>query len=123
VINEELREIEDEWARVITDRDAQAAEHLLAQDFILSSAGGFGDAVSRDDWLGSLDRIETRALSCHVLDTRVFGEFAVVRARLQWQASFGERDLTGDYLVADVFRREDGHWRAVWRISTRLPES
>ena len=32
----------------------------------------------------------------------------------------GERDLSGDYAVADVFTKADDRWRASWRISVRL---
>jgi hypothetical protein len=32
----------------------------------------------------------------------------------------GERDLTGDYAVTDVFKQEGGRWRPSWRISVRL---
>jgi hypothetical protein len=44
---------------------------------------------------------------------------AVVRARLRWDASVGDRNLTGDYLVTDVFTRHDEGWRASWRVSVR----
>jgi ketosteroid isomerase-like protein len=122
-VNEDLAAIEEEWARIVERRDVEAAEQLLADDFVLSSAGGVGDRVTRDEWLDGLPRMETRELSCRLLDARVFGDVGVARVRLDWEASFGERDLTGAYLVADVFRREQGRWRAAWRISTRLPET
>lgn len=122
-MNEDLAAIEEEWARIVERSDVEAADQLLADDFLLSSAGGVGDRVTRQEWLDNLPRMETRELSCRLLDARVFGDVGVARARLDWQASFGERDLTGAYLVADVFRREHGRWRAAWRISTRLPET
>lgn len=122
-MSDELAGVEQEWAEVVRERDVEAAEQLLADDFLLSSAGGVGDRVTRDEWLDNLPRMETRSLSCDVLDSRLFGDLGVVRARLDWEVSFGDRDLTGSYLVADVFRREDGRWRVVWRISTRLPDA
>lgn len=122
-MSEDLAGIEEEWARIVERRDVDAADQLLADDFVLSSAGGFGDRVTREEWLANLPRMETRELSCQLLDARVFGDVGIVRVRLDWQASFGERDLTGAYLVADVFRREQGRWRAAWRISTRVTET
>ena len=119
----ELEALEHQWARIVELRDVEAAEALLAEDFVLSSAGGVGDRVTRDDWLANLAGMETRSLICDVLDCRILGDVGVVRARLTWEVSFGDRDLTGSYLVADVFRRNADAWQVVWRISTRLAES
>jgi ketosteroid isomerase-like protein len=122
-MTDDLAAVEAAWADIVERRDVEAAEELLADDFLLSSTGGMGNRVTRQNWLDTLPRMETRTLTCEVLDTRVFGDVGVARARLTWAASVGDRDLTGVYLVADVFRLESGRWRAAWRISTRLPDS
>ncbi len=119
----ELDALEGEWARVVERKDFDGARRLLADDFLLSSTGGVGDRVTRDAWFENLAAMDTTALAAEVLDTRVFGDIGVVRARLRWEATLRDRDLTGDYLVTDVFRREDARWRAVWRISTRLTDA
>ena len=119
-MSEDLVAVEEEWREIVVGRDVARAEQLLADDFILSSTGGVGDRLPREAWLEALPTIETRSLECDVLDSRAFGDVGVVRARLEWEAAAGERDLSGSYIVADVFRREAGRWRAAWRISTRL---
>jgi ketosteroid isomerase-like protein len=116
----EFESLEREWADVVERRDVEAARRLLADDFVLSSAGGVSPSMSRDDWLATLDQVETRSLECTEVEPRVFGDVAVVRARLRWNASVGGRDLTGDYLVTDVFSRHEEGWRASWRVSVRL---
>jgi ketosteroid isomerase-like protein len=87
---------------------------------VLTSSGGVSPHMPREDWLATLHQVETRSLDCSDVDARVFGDVAVVRARLRWDASVGGRDLTGDYVVTDVFTRPDGRWRASWRVSVRL---
>ncbi len=119
-MSDELAQVEEQWRQIVEERDVAAAERFLADDFMLSSSGGVADRVTRQDWLDNLPAMETHSLTCDVLDSRVFDDLAVVRARLQWDVAFGDRDLSGAYVVADVFRREEGRWRAVWRISTRL---
>ena len=119
-MSEELAAVEEEWLQIVARRDVAGAEELLADDVLLSSAGGVGDRVTRQQWLDNLPGMETHSLACEVLDARLFSDLGVVRARLSWEVTFGDRDLSGSYLVADVFRRENGRWRAVWRISTRL---
>jgi ketosteroid isomerase-like protein len=117
----EFDELEAEWAGIVERRDAQAARAFLADDFILSSTGGVGPNVPKEDWLAALDEIDTRSLVPRDVDARVFGDVAVVSARLRWDATLREQDLTGDYAVTDVFTRGEGGWLASWRISVRLP--
>jgi ketosteroid isomerase-like protein len=119
-VTAELEAAEQEWADVVERRDVEAADQLLAADFALSSIGGVGDQVSREEWLGSLHKIESTHLAFDILESRVLGEVGIVRARLRWEARMGERDLTGNYAVTDVFKREEGRWRPSWRISVRL---
>ena len=116
---DELRSLEDEWAAIIVRRDVEAARELLADDFVLSSAGGVAQRMPKIEWLEALGAIETRSLVAGVEEVRLFGNVAVVRATLRWDASLGDRDLTGEYVVADVFTRGADRWRASWRISTR----
>jgi len=101
----EFEDLEAEWARIVEARDAAAARDFLADDFVLSSTG---------------DEIDTRSLVPRDVDARVFGDVAVISARLRWDASLRDQDLTGDYAVTDVFTRGDGRWLASWRISVRL---
>jgi ketosteroid isomerase-like protein len=117
----ELEALEAEWARIVEARDVEAGRAFLADDFVLTSTGGVGPHVTKDDWVRALAEIDTRSLSCRDVDARVFGDVAVVKAWLHWDASLGERDLTGDYAVTDVFGRDGGRWRPAWRISLRLP--
>jgi ketosteroid isomerase-like protein len=119
-VNAELEAVEQEWLEVVKSRDVEAADSLLADDFALSSMGGVGDHVPRDAWLGNLDKIESSRLDIEVLSSRVLGDVGIVWALLRWEARLGERDLTGDYVVTDVFKREGGRWRPSWRISVRL---
>ena len=117
----EFEDLEAEWARIVEARDEAAARSFLADDFVLSSTGGVGPSVPKDEWLAALDEIDTRSLVPRDVDARVFGDVAVVSARLRWDATLRGEDLTGDYAVTDVFTRGGGRWLASWRISVRLP--
>jgi hypothetical protein len=119
-VSEIFQPIEDEWAEAIVRRDVEAAGDILAVDFVLTSEGGVSDNMSRDRWLAALPAIDTKSLTCSVTEARELGDAAVVRGRLRWVASMGERDLSGDYAVADVFTRAGDRWRASSRISVRL---
>jgi Domain of unknown function (DUF4440) len=118
----ELSEVLDRWSDVILRRDRAAADALLADGYALSSAGGVAPHVPRDVWLDTLEQIDTRSLRTEIAEERIFGDVAVVASRLYWDASMGDRDLTGEYAVTDVFTRDGSSWRPVWRVSTRLSE-
>ena len=119
-MTDDFAALEDEWASIVERRDAGAARAFLADDFVLSSTGGVGPSVPKDDWLAALDEIDTRSLVTRDVDARVFGDVAVVSARLRWDASLRDQDLTGDYAVTDIFTRRGDRWLAAWRISVRL---
>jgi ketosteroid isomerase-like protein len=123
VTSDEFERLEDEWARIVSERDAEAAKRFLADDFLLTSVGGVSSRMPRADWIAALPSIETDLLEAEVDESRTYGDVAVVKARLRWSATMGGRDLTGDYAVTDVFTRGSGSWTASWRISVRLPDS
>ena len=119
--DDELRRRGEEWAEAIALGDRAAAEEILGDDFVLSSVGGVGGDVPRGRWLELLDELETRAFTQEDVTPRLFGDVAVVRSVVRWDASLGGRDLSGAY-VTDVFTRSEDVWRAAWRISVHVPD-
>jgi hypothetical protein len=115
-----LRETMDAWTRAIVDRDQRAAETLLGESFVLTSAGGVAPRVERDEWLVGLASIETRSLEVLEYEERTFGDVGVTRTLQRWNARRGGRDVSGDYAIVDVFERTDGKWRAAWRVSRKV---
>jgi glycine/D-amino acid oxidase-like deaminating enzyme len=117
----ELEALEDELADAVRARDRATAERLLDPDFALTSALGTGLHIPRDGWLEGLAVIETSALAVRDRQARVFEDTAVVVFRMDWSAELGEDDLSGPYLVTDVWRRDrGGAWRLAWRTWARL---
>jgi ketosteroid isomerase-like protein len=121
--DDDLKQLEEAWVAAVEGNDLERADAILAEDFVLSSAGGVGPSVDREAWLARLPEITTRAYGISDVQARVFGDVAVVKFNARWEASIGERDLTGDYFLVDVFTRRGDAWQASWRISQRLSES
>jgi ketosteroid isomerase-like protein len=121
-VNEGLLGLEEALADAIARSDVDAASSLLTEDFVLSSTGGMSQHMPRDEWLAALPQLDTRSLEPEVIDSRLFGDVMVARVLVRWDASFGERNMTGSYAVTDIFRQQDGGWRLAWRISVRLPD-
>ena len=117
---DELRETLAAWARAVVERDQAAAEELLAESFVLTSAGGVAARMERADWLASLPSIESQSLDVLEYEERTFGDVGVTNTLQRWSARRGDRDLSGDYAIVDVFERSRGSWRAAWRMSRKL---
>lgn len=120
---EELRQVEEAFAAAVEGGDVDAAEAILAEDFVLSSPDGMGGWVGRSEWFTNLARMDVRGLGVSDVEPRQFGDFAVAGASVRLEASLGDADLTGDYRVVDVFRRDGGAWTLAWRIAHRLTEA
>ena len=114
--------LEEALADSIRRSDAEAAKPMLAEDFVLASTGGVSPHLPREEWLASLPQLDTRALESELVDSRSFGDVTVARLVIHWDASAGERDLSGTYAVTDVLRRGPDGLRLAWRISVRLPD-
>jgi len=121
-MTEEFARLEEEWAGIVERQDQSAAERFLADDYVLTSVGGVSRHMPRENWIDSLPNIETELLEASVEDVRAYGDVAIVKARLRWLARTEARSLNGTYAVTDVFTKDQGRWRASWRISVRLTD-
>ena len=116
----DVRAALDAWTEAIVRGDAETADKLLHDDYVLQSAGGYGANVDRAAWLAGLAEIDTRSLEPIALAIAEFGDTAVAVGRWRWDASMPDRDLTGEYQITDVLLRDGEAWRPRWRTSTRL---
>lgn len=121
-MTEEFAALETEWAGIVQRHDQAAADRFLADDYVLTSVGGVSRHMPRQVWIDSLPSIETELLEADVENVRVYGDVAIVKARLRWLARTNDRNLSGTYEVTDVFTSDQGRWRASWRISVRLTD-
>jgi hypothetical protein len=115
-----LRETLDAWARAVVERDQAAADRILGESFVLTSAGGVAPRMERADWLASLPSIESESLDVLEYEERAFGDVGITNTVQRWSARRGERDISGDYAIVDLFERSGGSWRAAWRISRKV---
>jgi hypothetical protein len=76
--------------------------------------------IDKEAWLEGLGRIETEELAARDVQAEVFGDVGVAVWRMDWKARLGGDDLSGPYLVSDVWLRGDRGWRLRWRSWARL---
>ncbi len=112
-----LAELTEKWADAVACRDEDTLEALLAPEFTFTT--GHRGTIARAEWLETtLVRYVVDEHALEDVDVDVFGDAAVVRARLRQRGSMdGERrDLT--YLLTDTWIRRGARWQVVARHSS-----
>ena len=126
-IEAELRRIENDWPRIIKERDVAAVGRVEADDVILvypdGSVGNKQQELT-DVAAGNLtaDSLEIKDLQVKVLDADaaiVLGHNALKNGKLKLPDG-KTMDITGEYRFIDTFARRNGEWKLVAGISTRI---
>lgn len=119
-IEAELTRIENDWPRILKERDVAAVRKIEADDILLvypDGSAGSKDQDMKDIESGSLsaDSWELSDLTVSVLDS----DSAVVRLRTtvkggRYKAPDGKtQDVSGDFRSVDTFARRNGQWQLV----------
>ena len=119
-MSKELDRAIEELNAAVRAGDAEAAAGLLHDEFELTSSLGTDLHVAKAGWLEGLGSIETEQLTARDAQTDEFGDVGVAVWRMDWRARVGGDDLSGPYVVSDVWLRGDGAWRLRWRSWARL---
>jgi ketosteroid isomerase-like protein len=119
-IETELLRIENDWPRVIREKDVAAAGRVMADDVVLiypDGTVGNKEQDLKDIGAGALtaESIEMADLAVHVLDNDaayVVGRTILTKARFQPNtgAAF---DVSGQYRFIDTFAKRNGEWKLV----------
>jgi len=130
-ITAEITKIENDWPRVIKEKDGAAVRRIEADDIILvyfNGTRGSKETDVKDIEAGNLtfDAWEISELSVKVLDadaavatlliTVKNGKYKVAENRMQ--------DISGHYRALDTFARRNGQWQVVASSLVKLaPEA
>ncbi len=120
VIERELLRIENDWPRVMKEKDVEAVKRVLADDVVMiypdGTVGGKAQDVA-DMQSGALtaESIELKDLKVNVLDANaaVVTGGTVVKGGKYRMPDGKSIDISGEYRFADTFARRDGQWKIV----------
>ena len=113
---------EDRWLQAVLARDANDAEAILHPDFrlIIGIEGHPLRVMPRAQWLAVLP--DYRITECSVTDRQVsvYGDIAVVILLWSQTATVpGDRDISGHFLITDIWQNTPDGWRVIERHSSR----
>ena len=122
--DEEIAQLQRDWAEAVQRRDMAALEQLLGEEFTLTTGRKGAEVRRRQEWLDvTRESYEVDQWAYEEMDVRVYGEAAVVRSRYRQTGRVGGADRTGVYLMTDVWVRRNGRWQAVTRHISPLEGS
>jgi ketosteroid isomerase-like protein len=122
-LTEELGELNRKWMEAYVKRDTTFLERCLSEDYVST----FPDGTSLDK-NGEIESVRSGAvvlteMKPTEMDTRVYGEVAVIIGRSTIKAKVKGRDESGDYRFIDVWVKRGDRWQAVASQVTRISNS
>ena len=105
--------IADEWAKAIVSNNAERIASFMADDWVMVSESG----VSTKEQFMSF--VDSGALTHSAMDrvsearVRVYGDTAVLTARVTNTAHYDGRQFGADEWTSDVFVYQEGRWLCV----------
>jgi ketosteroid isomerase-like protein len=107
--------LNDDYVRSVQNSDVARFAEILAADFFCTNADG--SLVDRSAFLAQTARpVAIRDLAAHDVNVRILGDVAIIHARTTYSLPNGSE---GSGRYTDIWRRQDGTWRAVAAHVTR----
>ena len=120
-----IRSAERKWNEAILRRDASAMDGFLADSYFLA-IGIKGQpllVVPRPQWLRTLKVYRLESQSIDDMQVHVYGDMAVVVMTYRQVGSApGARDISGNFLLTDIWIKTNNGWRVAERHSSRQEE-
>ncbi len=111
-IEQELRQMSDEWVKALVRGDGDILDRIMSDDFYFAyPMEGNDKAEFISDVTSGQVRVEY--LNRENITVRIFGEAAVLMAldRAKW--FYQGRDFGGNYKILHVYARREGKWQLV----------
>ena len=108
-----LQKLEEEWSDAIVSNDAQAIGRFVSDDWIV--IGPDGSVTDRARFLGVIESGELthEAMDSEEWRVRVYGETAVVTARVRSAGAFKGLAFSTRERSTSVYAKRDGRWLCV----------
>ncbi|HEY0760630.1 MAG TPA: nuclear transport factor 2 family protein [Acidisarcina sp.] len=122
-LHKQVEQLELEWRQAVLDNNANAMDHLLADDYVGISANGTIETKSQVLAQRKAGTVRLTQLDLNDVKVRVYGDTAVVTSRVDLQGKNGERDISGRYRYTRVYNRRLGQWKIVSFEASRITDN
>ena len=111
-IEQQLRQMNDEWVKALVRGDGATLNRIMADDFFFAypmegddKAQFIGDVVS--------GVVKVEYLTRENVTVRIWGNTAVLTAKDSAKWYYQGRDFSGHYKIAHIYSQRDGQWQLV----------
>ena len=117
-----IAEIEKAWRDALFAKDEAALLDLIHPQFKLVGIRSTGTvAVSLEDWLVALRKMDLISLEVRVMDSLRLDQTIVATVDAQWKLRFMGHAIDERVLLTDVWVRTEDGWQVVRRHSSPVP--
>ena len=118
----DVRELERQWRDALFAKDEARLRELIHPQFKLVGIRSTGTvAVSLEDWLVALQRMDLISLEVRVMDSVRLDQTIVATVDAQWKLRFMGHAIDERVLLSDVWVKTDDRWQVVRRHSSPVP--
>jgi ketosteroid isomerase-like protein len=119
-MEEELLNLENEFARAVASNDADALDRLLADDWVIVEPDG--GMIDKARFLGVIrsGALSHESMESTDLRVRVYGYTALVTALTTSKGKFMGQDFSSCERATDIFVKQSGRWQCVFTQLTRF---
>ena len=118
----DIRDLERQWRDALFAKDEARLRELIHPQFKLVGIRSTGTvAVSLEDWLLALQKMDLISLEVRVMDSVRLDRTIVATVDAQWKLRFMGHAIDERVLLTDVWVETDGRWQVVRRHSSPVP--
>lgn len=111
-VEQQLREMGDEWVKALVRRNAEILERILADDFYLAyPMEGDDKAQFISDVTSGSVRVDY--LNRENVTVHIWGTVAALTAKDSVKWFYNGREFSGHYKVIQLYAERDGKWQLV----------
>jgi ketosteroid isomerase-like protein len=112
-VEQQIVELERQWAAAIKRQDAAAMSQFHADSYFLAIGvqGMSLRVVSREQWPGNLKHYVTESYTLDDIRVSVYGETAVVFMLFTQKATVRGQDRSAQFVITDIWVKQKDGWR------------
>lgn len=120
-IQQQIIALTHEWTRAFQSRDITRLREMTTDDYtVMIGVGGQQfQRTGKTRWLEVVPQYDTKRSSIDDIAVHVSGDTAVVHLLYSQEASIKGQDRSGQFVLTDVWVRQDGTWKMAQRLSSR----
>jgi ketosteroid isomerase-like protein len=117
-----LKDLERQWAESLKNRDEDALNRILADDFIFTAEDG--KVYNKAEYVEAATKmVKVDSYKLDELTARVYGGAGVVAGRWTGKMTVDGKDAGGAFRFTDTLVRRQGRWQVIASQDTRIPQT